>query len=77
MSNAGGLELWGIGSTPKMLRKTLKLLKSELQDPNLPFGVDLLLPKVGKGARKTNYDYTKGNYLSSFRSSSKKARSCL
>ena len=22
--------------------------------------MDLLLPKVGKGARKTNYDYTKG-----------------
>lgn len=61
VSNAGGLGVvGGIGSTPKMLRKTLKLLKSELRDPNLPFGVDLLLPKVGKGARKTNYDYTKG-----------------
>lgn len=25
------------------------------------FGVDLLLPQVGGSARKTNYDYTKGN----------------
>lgn len=24
------------------------------------FGVDLLLPQVGAGARKTNYDYTHG-----------------
>jgi len=35
-------------------------LKKSLDDPNAPFGVDLLLPKVGEGARKTNYDYTKG-----------------
>ncbi len=30
------------------------------KDPTAPFGVDLLLPKVGGGARKTNYDYTHG-----------------
>lgn len=35
-------------------------LKSYLHDKNAPFGVDLLLPKVGAGARATNYDYTKG-----------------
>lgn len=29
-------------------------------DKSAPFGVDLLLPKVGEGARKTNYDYTGG-----------------
>jgi len=35
-------------------------LKSYLNDKKAPFGVDLLLPKVGAGARATNYDYTKG-----------------
>jgi len=30
-------------------------------DKNAPFGVDLLLPKIGEGARKTNYDYTGGS----------------
>lgn len=27
----------------------------------MPFGIDLLLPKVGDGARPTNHDYTEGN----------------
>ena len=36
-------------------------LKSYLNDKNAPFGVDLLLPKVGGSARKTNTDYTDGN----------------
>ena len=31
-----------------------------MRDPNLPFGVDLLIPQVGGSARKTNYDYTRG-----------------
>jgi len=31
-----------------------------LTNPNAPFGVDLLIPQVGGNARKTNYDYTKG-----------------
>eukprot|EP00937_MAST-01D_sp_MAST-1D-sp2_P000683 g683.t1 len=31
-----------------------------LDDASLPFGVDLLLPKVGGSARKTNKDYTGG-----------------
>lgn len=35
-------------------------LKSSLSRPDLPFGVDLALPLVGQGARKTNHDYTKG-----------------
>lgn len=35
-------------------------LKAGLKDKSLPFGVDLLLPKVGEGARKTNTDYTNG-----------------
>jgi hypothetical protein len=29
--------------------------------PGMPFGIDLLLPKVGENARATNYDYTEGN----------------
>ena len=35
-------------------------LKSHLRHSSLPFGVDLALPKVGDGARKTNHDYTRG-----------------
>jgi hypothetical protein len=44
-----------------MLRTTINELKSSLASPNLPFGVDLLLPQIGgDNARKTNRDYTKG-----------------
>lgn len=46
--------------SPEYLRKTLQMLKDDLEDKNAPFGVDLLIPKVGGSARKTNYDYTKG-----------------
>ena len=57
----GGLGvIGGVGFTPRILKLTIKHLKKDLKDPNAPFGVDLLLPKVGSGARKTNYDYTKG-----------------
>ncbi|TQB75245.1 hypothetical protein MPDQ_003498 [Monascus purpureus] len=31
---------------------------SYLVDKNAPFGVDLLIPRVGGNARKSNYDYT-------------------
>lgn len=62
VSNNGGLGvIGGVGYTPKFLREQIAELKSELASPDLPFGVDLLLPKVGEGARKTNYDYTKGH----------------
>ena len=43
-----------------MLREQIREIKSFLHDKNAPFGVDLLLPKTGEGARKTNYDYTDG-----------------
>merc|ERR1719210_2610 len=36
------------------------MLKDDLEDKNAPFGVDLLLPQVGGGARKSNKDYTGG-----------------
>eukprot|EP00811_Abedinium_folium_P036087 NODE_8829_length_1467_cov_7.522388.p1 GENE.NODE_8829_length_1467_cov_7.522388~~NODE_8829_length_1467_cov_7.522388.p1 ORF type:complete len:415 (-),score=111.02 NODE_8829_length_1467_cov_7.522388:222-1349(-) len=62
ISNAGGLGvIGGVYMKPAMLRTLIKHLKSELIDPSLPFGVDLLLPKVGEGARATNTDYTKGS----------------
>lgn len=46
--------------TANQLREMIAELKAELNDPNLPFGVDLLIPQVGGTARKTNVDYTKG-----------------
>ncbi|KAI3323364.1 2-nitropropane dioxygenase [Xylariaceae sp. AK1471] len=61
VSNAGGLGvIGGVGYTAAQLRDMIADLKSQLRDPSLPFGVDLLLPQVGGSARKTNYDYTKG-----------------
>ena len=61
VSNAGGLGvIGGVGYTPEMLKDQIAELKSYLDKPDLPFGVDLLLPQVGGSARKTNYDYTKG-----------------
>jgi len=62
VSNAGGLGvIGGVGYTPKMLRKEIQELKSLLRQPDLPFGVDLLIPAVGGTARATNYDYTGGH----------------
>lgn len=61
VSNAGGIGVvGGVHYTPAMLREMIAEIKSSLRDPNLPFGVDLLLPQVGGSARKTNSDYTKG-----------------
>lgn len=61
VSNAGGLGcIGGLGYTPDQLREIIKDIKSNLTSPDLPFGVDLALPKVGDGARKTNHDYTHG-----------------
>ncbi|CAG8977933.1 hypothetical protein HYALB_00001813 [Hymenoscyphus albidus] len=61
VSNAGGLGcIGGLGYTPDQLRDIIHSLKSSLSSPELPFGVDLALPKVGEGARKTNHDYTHG-----------------
>jgi NAD(P)H-dependent flavin oxidoreductase YrpB (nitropropane dioxygenase family) len=49
-----------VGYTPKFLSQQIDFIKSYLNDKNGAFGIDLLLPKIGEGARKTNYDYTKG-----------------
>jgi NAD(P)H-dependent flavin oxidoreductase YrpB (nitropropane dioxygenase family) len=61
VTNAGGLGvIGGVGYTPTMLQAQIDDLKANLVDKNGVFGVDLLLPKVGGGARATNYDYTHG-----------------
>eukprot|EP00732_Lithocolla_globosa_P004583 Lithocolla_globosa_v1_NODE_4313_length_1465_cov_20.626241.p1 type:complete len:287 gc:universal NODE_4313_length_1465_cov_20.626241:1416-556(-) len=60
VTNAGGLGvIGGVGYTPDFLRQQIQNLKKDLKNKDAPFGIDLLLPEVG-GARKTNYDYTKG-----------------
>ncbi|KAF2659282.1 2-nitropropane dioxygenase [Lophiostoma macrostomum CBS 122681] len=60
--NAGGFgTLGGARYMPAMLREMIAELKEELVNKNASFGVDLLIPAVGGSARKTNYDYTKGN----------------
>ena len=49
VSNAGGLGVvGGAFITPTELRKELKMLKEQLNSPDLPFGVDLLLPKINQ-----------------------------
>ena len=59
--NAGGLGvIGGLGYTPKFMREVIAELKADLKDKNAPFGIDLLLPRVGGNARKTNHDYTGG-----------------
>ncbi|KZT52376.1 2-nitropropane dioxygenase [Calocera cornea HHB12733] len=61
VTNAGGMGvIGGVGYTPKVLTQQISILKENLKDKNAPFGVDLLIPQVGGNARKTNYDYTKG-----------------
>ncbi|KIW17598.1 hypothetical protein PV08_04793 [Exophiala spinifera] len=61
VSNAGGIgTIGGLGYTPKQLQEIIDELKANLNDPSLPFGVDLALPQVGGNARKTNHDYTHG-----------------
>merc|ERR1719182_587954 len=45
---------------PDVMREDIDELVSQLKKKDAPYGVDLLLPKVGGGARKTNKDYTKG-----------------
>jgi NAD(P)H-dependent flavin oxidoreductase YrpB (nitropropane dioxygenase family) len=61
VTNAGGMGVFGGNAyTPEMLRNGIAEMKSYMHDKNAPFGVDLLIPKIGGGARATNYDYNKG-----------------
>lgn len=62
VSNTGGLGcIGGLGYTPQQMQDIIDELKSHLDSPDLPFGVDLALPQVGGSARKTNHDYTHGH----------------
>ncbi|GBE82370.1 2-nitropropane dioxygenase [Sparassis latifolia] len=61
VTNAGGLGvIGGLRQNPKILQQNIDELKSQLEDKDAPFGVDLLIPQLGGNARKTNYDYTNG-----------------
>lgn len=54
VTNAGGIGvIGGHGFSPEALREVIGELKSFLDGKDAPFGVDLLIPKVGNGARKT------------------------
>lgn len=58
VTNAGGIGvIGGFGFTPDALREAIAELKSYLHDKSAPFGVDLLIPKVGGGARKTKWAF--------------------
>merc|ERR1719343_1815384 len=46
--------------TPKVLKQEIDMLRAALKDKSAPFGVDLAIPQIGGGARKTNHDYTHG-----------------
>ena len=57
-SNCGSIGTIGaIGLSPEGLKEQIRRVKALLNSPDLPFGVDLLLPKTGKDAKKTNKDY--------------------
>ena len=43
----------GVGYTPELLQEMIDDLKEGLVDKNAPFGVDLLLPKIGGGYKPT------------------------
>lgn len=62
VTNAGGMGvIGGFMYTPQQLRDHIAEMKAALRDPeNAAFGIDLALPQVGGGARKTNHDYTGG-----------------
>jgi len=62
VTNAGGIgSIGGLTMSPKVLTQEIKFLKEELADKSAPFGVDLAIPQIGGGARKTNHDYTHGH----------------
>ncbi|KAK6340609.1 hypothetical protein TWF696_008934 [Orbilia brochopaga] len=61
MSYAEFIEEFISHQTPEKVRTQIHEMKSFLKNPlNVTFGIDILLPKVGGSARRTNYDYTEG-----------------
>jgi len=62
VSIAGGIgTIGGLTLKPKVLRKEIAEVKAAFGGKKFPFGVDLAIPKIGGGARKTNHDYTHGH----------------
>mmetsp|Transcript_68718 Transcript_68718/g.212463 ORF Transcript_68718/g.212463 Transcript_68718/m.212463 type:complete len:334 (+) Transcript_68718:118-1119(+) len=62
VTNAGGIgSIGGLTMAPKVLKQEIAWIKEQLDDKSAPFGVDLAIPQVGGGARKTNHDYTHGH----------------
>lgn len=65
VANAGGFSVvGGYKCTPEQLRATIDDMKGRFADPDLHFGVDIAVPKVGAGARKTNRDINEGGLTS-------------
>lgn len=61
VANAGGFSvIGGYQCTPEQLRSIIDDMKQQFSRPDLPFGVDIAVPKVGAGARKTNKDVNAG-----------------
>ncbi|KAJ3496242.1 hypothetical protein NLG97_g2802 [Lecanicillium saksenae] len=61
VANAGGFSvIGGYQCTPEQLRAIIDDMKQQFSRPDLPFGVDIAVPKVGAGARKTNKDVNAG-----------------
>lgn len=63
VANAGGLSvIGGYKCTPTQLRAIIDEMIANLDTPESipPFGIEIALPKVGGGARKTNQDCTGG-----------------
>lgn len=61
VANAGGFSvIGGYQCTPQQLRDVIADMKHQFSRPDLPFGVNIAIPKVGAGARKTNHDINKG-----------------
>ncbi len=64
LTTQGGIGvIGGVRQSPKILEDNINELKSHLEDPNAPFGVDLLIPQVGGNARKTNVGGLQMNML--------------
>ena len=63
VTNAGGIgTIGGLTLSPKALRTEIEQAKALITDKKNPkFGVDLAIPQIGGGARKTNHDYTHGH----------------
>jgi NAD(P)H-dependent flavin oxidoreductase YrpB (nitropropane dioxygenase family) len=45
---------------PEILQQRIRKLKSYLNDPKAPFGVDILILKTGEGAKAANIDCNNG-----------------